>query len=636
MKKLRMETKDMTQENIRKLAELFPNVVTEMKDENGKLKLGINFELLKQELSDDVVDGEECYEFTWVGKRAAMVEANKPILKTLRPCMDESKNWESTENIYIEGDNLDALKLLQESYLNSVKMIYIDPPYNTGNDSFVYSDDYSMDQEEIDEEMQYRDEEGNINFRKNTDSNPRFHSDWCSMMYPRLKLARNLLSEDGVIFISIDDNEVHSLKHMCNEVFGESNFVACICWQRAYAPVNLNKWFSPNHDFALVYAKKIDLYELTKLPRTDKQNRDYANPDNDPRGPWKAGNPSVGPAVEKNIYEITLPSGRVVLPPAGRSWLYSKEKFESMKADNRIYFGKDGDSVWAPKMFLSEVSKGVTPLTLWPYSEVGHSQDATKELKALFEGKSVFDYPKPVSYIKRMVHLATKNQEDAIVLDFFAGSCTTAHAVMQLNAEDGGNRKFIMVQLPEETDEKSEVFKAGYKTISDIGKERIRRAGEKIKAEIEEANAKLDEGEEPKQVPDIGFRVFKVDSTNMKEVYYPANAITQEQLWDLESNIKEDRTDLDLLYGVMVDWGLKLSLRHEMETIEGVKVHTVDHGALIACFAENVPEKVVREIARRQPLRVVFRDSSFSSSPEKINVEEIFKLLSPNTSVRVI
>ncbi len=633
MKKLRMETKDMTQENIRKLAELFPNVVTEMKDENGKLKLGINFELLKQELSDDVVDGEECYEFTWVGKRAAMVEANKPILKTLRPCIEESKNWEATENIYIEGDNLDALKLLQESYLNSVKMIYIDPPYNTGNDSFVYSDDYSMDQEEIDEEMQYRDEEGNINFRKNTDTNPRFHSDWCSMIYPRLRLARNLLSDDGAIFISIDDYEVDNMKKICNEVFGEQNFLACVVWQRTYAPISLKKFFSESHEYLLVYAKRKTSFKLNLLPRTDKQNKDYKNPDNDPRGPWKTGNLTVGPAVEKQIYEIVGPTGKSFWPPKGYCWRFTKERFEEIRADNRIWFGLDGSNSPVPKLFLSEVQDGVTPMTLWTFKEVGHNQESTRELRAIF-GDAVFNNPKPLRYVTRVLRLGT-NKND-IVLDFFSGSATTAHATMNLNAEDGGNRKFIMVQLPEATEEKSDAFKAGYKTISDIGKERIRRAGEKIKAEIEEANAKLDEGEEPKQVPDIGFRVFKVDSTNMKEVYYPANAITQEQLWDLESNIKEDRTDLDLLYGVMVDWGLKLSLRHEMETIEGVKVHTVDHGALIACFAENVPEKVVREIARRQPLRVVFRDSSFSSSPEKINVEEIFKLLSPNTSVRVI
>jgi adenine-specific DNA-methyltransferase len=634
MERMRMETKDLTQENIKKLAELFPNVVTEMKDENGNLKMGINFELLKQELSGDVVDGEECYDFTWVGKRAAMVEANTPIRKTLRPCVEESKNWETTENIYIEGDNLDALKLLQESYLNSVKLIYIDPPYNTGNDSFVYSDDYRMDQEEVDHAMEYRDEEGNINFRKNTDTNPRFHSDWCSMMYPRLKLARNLLSEDGVMFISIDDNEVHTLKQMCNDVFGESNFVACVIWERAFAPVNLKKHFSESHDYVLCYAKNIDVVTCNGLLRSDLSDSRYSNPDNDPRGPWTSSDLSVGPVVPEKVYKITSPSGREIYPPEGRCWVYTKERFDEMLRDKRIWFGETGDGVPRLKRFLADVKSGITPMTVWKHSEVGHSQGAKQKLKRLFDGLALFDYPKSVDLIKRMLDLYSTS--DSTIMDFFAGSSTTAHAVMQLNAEDGGNRKFIMVQLPEPTDEKSAAYKAGYQTISDIGKERIRRAGEKIKAEIEEANAKLKDGEEPKKVPDIGFRVFKVDSTNMKDVYYAANEITQEQLFDLESNIKEDRTDLDLLYGVMVDWGLPLSLNHETETIEGVDVHTVDHGSLVACFAENVPETVVREIAKRQPLRVVFRDSSFSSSPEKINVVEIFKLLSPNTSVKVI
>lgn len=634
MERLRMETKDMTQENIKKLAELFPDVVTEMKDENGDLKMGINFELLRQELSGEVVDGDECYDFSWVGKRAAIVEANTPIRKTLRPCLEESKNWDTTENLYIEGDNLDALKLLQESYLNSVKLIYIDPPYNTGNDSFVYADDYRMDQAEVDEAMEYRDEEGNINFRKNADTNPRFHSDWCSMMYPRLKLARNLLSEDGVIFISIDDNEVHTLRQMCNEVFGESNFVASVIWERAFAPVNLKKHFSESHDYVLCYAKNIDVVTCNGLQRSDLSDSRYSNPDNDPRGPWTSSDLSVGPVVPEKVYKITSPSGREIYPPEGRCWVYTKERFDEMLRDKRIWFGETGDGVPRLKRFLADVKSGITPMTVWKHSEVGHSQGAKQKLKRLFDGLALFDYPKSVDLIKRMLDLYSTS--DSTIMDFFAGSSTTAHAVMQLNAEDGGNRKFIMVQLPELTNEKSEAFKAGYKTISDIGKERIRRAGEQIKAEIEEANAKLKEGEEPKKVPDIGFRVFKVDSTNMKDVYYAANEITQEQLFDLESNIKEDRTDLDLLYGVMVDWGLPLSLNHETETIEGVDVHIVDHGSLVACFAENVSETVVREIAKKQPLRVVFRDSSFSSSPEKINVEEIFKLLSPNTSVKVI
>lgn len=635
MEKLRMETKDMTQENIERIAELFPNVVTEMRDENGKIKKGINFELLKQELSGDVVDGEECYDFTWVGKRAAIVEANTPIRKTLRPCMEESKDWETTENLYIEGDNLDVLKLLQESYLNSIKMIYIDPPYNTGNDSFVYPDDYSMDQDQLDEEIEYRDEDGNIQFRKNTETNPRFHSDWCSMMYSRLRLAKNLLTEDGVIFISIDDSEVHNLKQMCNEVFGEANFVAQLVWERAYAPKNDAKYISNSHDYVLVYTESIDHFQIGRLPRTEEANARYSNPDNDPRGPWKPSDMSVKTYNEASDYPITTPSGRVVEPPAGRCWSLSKNAFFERLQDNRIWFGADGNSVPSIKRFLSELKyDGMAPTSILFYREVGHSQEGAKEVTALLEA-GAFDGPKPIRLLRRLVTLANL-ASDSIVLDFFAGSSTTAHAVMQLNAEDGGNRKFIMVQLPEETDEKSEAYKAGYKTISDIGKERIRRAGEKIKAEVEEANAKLEDGEEPKKVPDIGFRVLKVDSTNMKDVYYAANEVTQDMLFDLESNIKEDRSDLDLLYGVLVDWGLPLSLSHEIESFDGVDIHTVDHGSLIACFADEISEDVVREIAKRQPLRAVFRDSSFGSSPQRINVEEIFKLLAPQTSVKVI
>lgn len=625
MEKLRMETKDMTQENIKKLAELFPNVVTEMKDENGNLKMGINFELLKQELSSDVVDGEEAYDFTWVGKRAAMVEANTPIRKTLRPRVEESKNWETTGNLYIEGDNLDALKLLQESYLNSIKMIYIDPPYNTGNDSFVYSDDYRMEQEEVDEEMEYRDEEGNINFRKNTDTNPRFHSDWCSMMYPRLKLARSLLSEDGVIFISIDDNEVHTLKQMCNEVFGETNFVCQFVWKSKLGKVGTTSTISTTHEYILCYGN-----DSTRLSFAMIENEQEGRIEN--LRQWgQADRREDRPSM---YYPITL-DGIEVYPirndlSDGR-WRVGKEKAMELLNKGMLKLVKRDDRWEVYRKFEDSVS--LIPYSTLLIDDIGTTARGSIELRNLGLNR-LFDYPKPVELLRFFAYLCTSEAD--IVLDFFAGSSTTAHAIMQLNAEDGGDRKFIMVQLPEETDEKSEAFKAGYKTIAEIGKERIRRAGEKIKAEINEANAKLKDGKEPKKVPDIGFRVFKVDSTNMKDVYYAANEITQDQLFDLESNIKEDRTDLDLLYGVMVDWGLPLSLNHETETIEGVDVHTVDHGSLVACFAESVPETVVREIAKRQPLRVVFRDSSFASSPDKINVEEIFKLLAPNTSIKVI
>lgn len=644
MDKLRMETKDMTQENIKKLAELFPNVVTEMKDEDGNLKKGINFELLKQELSGDVIDGEEAYDFTWVGKRAAMVEANTPIRKTLRPCLDESKNWESTENLYIEGDNLDALKLLQESYLNSVKMIYIDPPYNTGNDSFVYPDDYTMDTEEYEEGIEYRDDEGNINFRQNNAANPRFHSDWCSMIYSRLRVAKNLLREDGAILMSIDDGEVDNLKKICNEVFGEENFVATFPWRKRTAKSDVPFGISQDYEWIVCYAKSELL--VGGVPST---SRKYYESSDLPGRPWRIHDMTKQSRASErpnSFFEMVDPKTGKKYPANPNSvWRITKDTFQQYYNQNRIVFPGDYEFLRISKPVLryfkdDDRQKGgdmfgySAASTHFPKS-VGMTQNGTKDLSSLFEER-LFPFPKPVDLIKYLLSTCAPIDNEAIVLDFFAGSSTTAHAVMKLNAEDGGSRKFIMVQLPEETDEKSEAFKAGYKTIADIGKERIRRAGEKIKAELEEANAKLKDGEEPRKVPDIGFRVLKVDSTNMKDVYYAANEITQDQLFELKSNIKEDRTDLDLLYGVLVDWGLPLSLSHETETIEGVAVHTVDHGSLIACFAKDVPETVVREIAQRQPLRVVFRDSSFSSSPEKINVEEIFKRLAPNTSVRVI
>ena len=615
MGKMRFETADMTEKNIDKIAELFPNCVTEMRDENGKVKRGINFEMLRQMLSPDVVDGGERYEFTWVGKKASIVEANKPIRKTLRPCIEESKDWDTTENLYIEGDNLEVLKLLQESYMGKVKMIYIDPPYNTGSD-FIYADNYMRSQHEENEQMGMYDEDENRLF-KNTDSNGRFHSDWCSMMYPRLMLARNLLADDGVIFISIDDNEQENLKKMCDEVFGASNFIAQIVWERAYSPVNLKKHFSESHDYIICYSKDIEKAICNGLPRSQAANERYSNPDNDPRGVWKSADCSVGPVVNEKVYEITLPSGRKVLPAAGRCWVYTKERFNEMVKDNRIWFGTDGNSVPAVKKFLSEVKQGITPMTIWKYTEVGHSQDAAQKLKKLFDGKALFEYPKSVELIKRCIQLYSN--KESIILDFFSGSATTAHAVMQLNAEDGGHRKFIMVQLSEPCDEQSEAYKAGYKNICEIGKERIRRAGEKIKAENGLAAQNLD----------IGFRVLTLADSNMKDVYYAADDYKQADLLDMISNIKDDRTDLDLLFGCLIDWGVPLSMPYKSEQLDGCTVHVYNDGDLVACFDENIPESVVKEIAGRKPLKAVFRDSSFANSPAKINVFEIFKLYMP-------
>lgn len=620
-----METPNITSENIERIGELFPSCITETRDEDGNLKKAINFDLLKQVLSEDVVDGEEAYEFTWVGKKASLLEANKPIRKTLRPCVEESNDWDTTENLYIEGDNLDALKLLQESYLNKIKVIYIDPPYNTGND-FIYNDDFKMTNEEYSNELELLDEDNNRIF-KNTNSNGRFHSDWCSMIYSRILLARNLLSEDGVIFISIDDNEQENLKNICNEIFGENNFLAQIIWERAYAPINLMKHFSRSHDYILCYAKDSNLSVNYGIKRDENTDNRYSNPDNDPRGVWQSSDISVGPAIESNIYKIKTPSGRIVEPPAGRSWRLSEKAFSERLQDNRIWFGSDGKGVPRIKRFLSELRKsGVTPMTVWKYSEVGHSQDATKGLKQLFNDKMFFEYPKSIPLMKRIISLY--GERDSIVLDYFSGSATTAHAVIQLNAEDGGNRKFIMVQLPEETDEKSEAYKAGYKNICEIGKERIRRAGEKIKEDFKDS-----EGIENL---DIGFRVLKIDDSNMKDVYYTPDELDPLKLKELESNIKEDRTELDLLFGCLVDWGLPLSYPYKSEEINGVTVHDYNSGDLMACFSENISDDVIKEIAKRKPIRVVFRDSSFRTSADKINVQEIFKLLSPDTSIKVL
>ena len=617
MDKLRMETPDMTAQNIDRIAALFPNCITEMRDENGRLKRGINFEMLKQMLSPDVVDGDERYEFTWVGKKASIVETNKPIRKTLRPCPEESKNWDTTENLYIEGDNLEVLKLLQEAYLGKVKMIYIDPPYNTGND-FIYADDFMRSQEEENEQMGMFDEDENRLF-KNTDTNGRFHSDWCSMIYSRLMLARNLLTNDGLIFISIDDNEQENLKKICDEVFGASNFVSQIIWEKRYTRSNNAKMFASLTDYILLYRKSSQL-SILRESRNEKNDSIYSNPDNDPRGPWTSVS-YVNPALREQrpnlCYEIINPITGVHVSHPTNAWKYEYSTHLQHVAENRLYWGKNGENTYPRlKKFLSEMDGGIVPANLWYYKDVGTTDAASKDLEKLI-GRGLFDFPKSVNLIKKMLDIATDT--DSIVLDFFSGSATTAHAVMQLNAEDGGHRKFIMVQLPEPCDEKSEAYKAGYKNICEIGKERIRRAGEKIKEESPLTTQDLD----------TGFRVLKLDDSNMKDVYYAADDYDQRSLMDMISNIKEDRTDLDLLFGCLLDWGLPLSLPYTSEQIDGCTVHTYNDGDLIACFNPNVPESVVKEIAGRKPLRAVFRDSSFADSPAKINVFEIFKLYMP-------
>lgn len=628
MDKMRMESVNMTAQNIEKIGALFPNCITETVDENGNPKKAINFELLRQMLSEDVLDGDEAYEFTWVGKKAAIVEANKPIRKTLRPCKEESVDWDTTKNLYIEGDNLEVLKLLQESYLGKIKMIYIDPPYNTGTD-FIYRDDFAQDVSEYEENLGITDEENNRLF-KNTDSNGRFHSDWCSMMYSRMMLARNMLSDAGVVFISIDDGEVENLRKICDEIFGESNFIADLIWQKKFSRSNDATYFSTMHDHILCYCKKnilnsADGWRIGLLPRGDEVPSGYSNPDNDPRGVWTSVILSAKSGSNSLIYEITTPSGRKVLPPSGRFWSCSKETFEKWKADGRIWFGANGDGSPRKKTFLSEVQAGLRPNTILFHEEAGHNQEAKQETKALFDGVGVFDGPKPVRLISLLATIADLKDGD-IVLDFFSGSATTAHAIMQFSANKGVDCHYILIQLPESVAEDTEAYKAGYRTICQIGEDRIRRAGKKIKENDPLTTQDLD----------IGFRVLELADSNMNNVYYGVNEYDQGMLTLLESNIKSDRTDLDLLFGCLLEWGLPLSLPYSSETIEGCTVHNYNDGDLIACFDEDVPKNVIEAIAKKKPLRAVFRDSSFANSPSKINVGEIFKMLAPDTRVKVI
>ena len=685
MYKLQMQTPNLTSQNIDKIAALFPNCITEMLDEEKSTpdhkvyKRGINFELLKQMLSPDVVDGDEAYEFTWVGKKASIVEANKPIRKTLRPCPEESKNWDDTENLYIEGDNLEVLKLLQESYLGKVKMIYIDPPYNTGND-FIYADDFMRSQDEENRQMGMYDEDENRLF-KNNDSNGRFHSDWCSMMYSRLMLARNLLTDDGAIFMSIDDNERDNLEKLGAEIFGESNYVATFPWRKRTAKSDVPFGVSQDYEWIVCFAKTSKF-----IARTTGTERKYFETEDYPHQPWRIHDLTT----QRTAAERPNSAFTMVNPKTGkeypvnplRTWAVTKETFAQYYAEGKIVFPDDypflNISKPAFRYWKSDDMKkagemfGLMPVSTKLPDNIGMSLDGTKEITDIFNGK-VFSYPKTVELISFFIDIISKIDKEAIVLDFFSGSATTAHAVMQLNAKDGGHRKFIMVQLPEPCDEKSEAYKAGYKTICDIGKERIRRAGEKIKQEDDcwkcvplnrmdgskpgdDTTAKIvktidaGDGKPPIEMvdisknPDVGFRVFKLDDTNMKDVYYSAEEYSQTNLEDLESNIKEDRTDLDLLFGCLLDWGLPLSMPYRSEKIDNCTVHTYAPGdaalnvpdALIACFDSNVPENVIKEIAKRKPRRAVFRDSSFASSPEKINVFEIFKLYAPDTDVKVI
>jgi adenine-specific DNA-methyltransferase len=628
MDKMRMESVDITTQNVEKIGAMFPSIITEAVDECGNSRKSINFELLKQMLSYDVLDGDEAYEFTWVGKKAAIVEANKPIRKTLRPCKEESKDWDTTENMYIEGDNLDVLKLLQENYLGAVKMIYIDPPYNTGND-FIYQDNFQQSIEEYNGTIGVYDDNANRLFQNN-ESNGRFHSDWCSMIYSRLILSRNLLTNDGLIFISIDDNEVDNLSKIADEIFGSHNFYCKFIWQRRSGSMDSVDNVSVDHEYVLCYGK-----QKTKLSGIERTFIRYLNPDNDPRGPWIADNLTAGKAGGDVYYPITDPiTGYEYYPPKGRYWPYNRETMKQKINEGRIIFPGKQDGRPMLKRFQNEAKNLVVPVStlMRNYTEKDLPNNAlvyalntkgTSELQEIFDDK-VFSFPKSTILIKSFLQQGCGKED--IVLDFFSGSATTAHAVMQMNSEDGGNRKFIMVQLPEPCVESTAAFEAGFKNICEIGKERIRRAGEIIKSN----------GGFLTQNLDIGFRVFKLDDSNMKDVYYSSGDLSQEMLSNLISNIKEDRNALDLLFGCLLEWGLPLSLKYTSEIIEGNMVHIYNDGDLIACFDEDITVGVVKAIAKRQPLRAVFQDRSFTSSSEKINVEEIFKLLAPNTTIKVI
>ena len=603
--KLDLSSVDGTQLNLEALYQIAPSCFTEVKDDKtGELRRVVDFKTLRQLLGDNAVeDADEMYQFTWPGKQEARREAARPITKTLRPVVEDSVDWDNTQNLYIEGDNLEVLKLLQKSYMGKVKMIYIDPPYNTGND-FVYDDDFTVSQHEHDlatgdvDELGYR-------YRKNTETNGKFHSDWCSMMYSRLMVARSLLTEDGVIFISIDDNEQRNLKNICDEVFGASNFIAQLVWERAFSPKNDAKFISNSHDYILMYAQNINLFTIGRLPRTEEANARYSNPDNDPRGVWQSDNMTVKTYSPTGDYPITLPSGRVVEPPAGRCWSLSAKAFAERLQDNRIWFGSDGNGTPRIKRFLHELKfDGMAPTSILFYKEVGHSQEGAQEVIKLFDNKGVFDGPKPVRLLERLVTLANL-KADSIVLDFFSGSATTAHALMKVNAEKQTNCKFILVQLPEEVSETKK--EQGYKTICEIGEERIRRAGKKIKEESPLTTQNLD----------TGFRVFRLADSNFEEVKKAPAEYNQSQLDLFLNNVKSDRTDLDLLFGAMLNWGVQLSLPMTSE----------DDGDLVACFAEDITENIVKAMADKQPLRVLFRDSCFARDDAKINVFETLKQL---------
>nr|WP_325248647.1 site-specific DNA-methyltransferase [Amylibacter sp.] len=627
IEKLKMHSPDLTQDNIAKIRALFPGCVTEAAGEDGAPTLKVDFDQLRQELSDSIVEGpQERYHLDWPGKRQALITANAPIAKTLRPVREESVDFDTTQNLFIEGDNLEALKLLQETYLGKVKMIYIDPPYNTGND-FVYDDDFSESMAEFLERSNQKDEVGN-KLIANTTSNGRFHSDWMSMVTARLRLARNLLADDGVIFISIDDSERDNLKKVSDEVFGEGNFLAAIIWRKKASP-DARSTIGSVHDYVLCYVRDggNPKAAVGKMALSAKRKASFTNPDKDPRGPWASVDMTgmIGRATKDQFFEVILPSGRALSPPQGRSWGLVERTFNELLADDRVWFGTNGDNVPRIKRFLSEVD-GQTVPTYWGYDEVGSNEDASDEILELFGIPKLFDTPKPTKLIRRLIEIGASKNPDGIILDFFAGSSSTSHAVIEANAADGGNRKFVMIQMAEPVSEKSEAKKNGYSTIAEISKERIRRAGAKI----------LEGDTHPDWNKDVGFRVLKIDSSNMADVYYTPDATTQADLLARVDNIKPDRSPEDLLFQVLLDWGVDLTLPITRETLHGKTVFFVAGTALAACFDTGVDETLVKDLAARAPMRVVFRDTGFKDDATKINVKQIFKSLSPDTDVKAI